>query len=112
MKINIVKFSMVLLLLGLFISCSKDENQLSNGEKIGQDIKSSTGNKVSGAAAYEYKWDNENNYYDWVLYPTPNSDFKIEGSFINIGGVYFNLNNLERYYISGNVIYLFFSINQ
>jgi hypothetical protein len=111
MKGIVVKFIISLLLLVLFISCSKEEVQPSSGEKIAQDLRAAIGNQVVAAASYEYKWDNVQKIYDWVSVYTPANDFKISGSFISIGGIYFNLNYLEKYYINGNILYLYFKVN-
>ena len=111
MKCNVVKSGMALLLLVLFISCTKEEVQPGSGEKIAQDLRTAIGDHVLGAAPYEYKWDDVQKINDWVAVYTPANDFKISGSFINIGGVYFNLNYLEKYYINGNLLYLYFSVN-
>jgi hypothetical protein len=107
----ILKSSLTLLLSVFLISCTKQEVQPGNGEKIAQDLRAAIGDHVLGAAPYEYKWDDVKKINDWVQAYTPTSDFVISGSFISIGGIYFNLNNLEKYYINGNVLYLYFTIN-
>jgi hypothetical protein len=116
MKSIIIKLCMASLFIGLFISCSKDEpvTEISNGDKIAQNLKSAIGTQNLTAFVYEYKWDDLQKSNEWILFSNNSSTFEIEGSFIYItdSRYYFNLNNLQKFQINGGILNLYFSVDE
>jgi hypothetical protein len=103
-KITIASF----LVLMLF-SCSKNDEFLTSGEKNAQQLEELITNRgITSIAVYEYVTYGTQ-YEDWVfVIDGKSSETEFVESFFKIQDQYFNLENLEKFTILGNVMRLYF----
>jgi hypothetical protein len=103
-KITIASF----LVLMLF-SCSKNDEILTSGEKNAHQLEELIANRgISNIAVFEYITYGDQ-YEDWVfVIQGKSTEIEFAESFFKIQDQYFNLENLEKFTISDNLMRLYF----
>ncbi len=90
-----MKNFLIITLVLMLTSCSEDDIVLNAGEIAANEIKTQTGDaQITKVDVYEYR--------DATWYQIESEQvFGISGQFLVVGSSYYNLNNLERFDISG-----------
>jgi hypothetical protein len=99
-------FILVLILTILSLTnCSKEEN-LTDGEKIANEInKVIQDNKISTAVIYDTEFYAGQSQSVQIAY----GNISVDGDFVIVGDHYFNLIQLDSYYINDGDIIMFFN---
>jgi hypothetical protein len=113
MKTYFYKICMTILFLCFLSSCSDENNDVLtpaeiNAQNIQEIIDSENPSIIN---AYEYKWSVGMQRNDWVFI-VGTSNYELEGTFIRIDNYYFNLEKLVHYYLNGNGLSLYFSLDK